>query len=484
MKTSKFLLLGVFISVYATLSFFTSCTDNEFEPYNEVLVIASEIVIKNDGNAYWVKRKGSTTWEMMHAEIANFNHERGNEYVVEVSVKKIKDPGPDQSNHNYTLIKIISKEKKDSEVPLFTTNLSFFKSQDEIAFPDAIREVVTLPNGMQIEKVDSFYIYQGDIVLNEEQVENLFNSNSTRSGVTTSSINYWHNRTVYYTFAPTFTLKQNVYNAIQEWETKTTLRFTESTGYGDYIEFFHGNGNYSNSLGRKEGKQQISLSQTGSNTGTAIHEIGHAVGFIHEQCRNDRDNFIRILWQNIDPDFTDQFELYPAGVIRDIGPFDFTSVMLYSSDAFSRNGNPTMTTIEGFFFIGQRAFLSAGDVEGVRSIYGPPFHNETTTVTVINEYVSGLDDYYECDVNYTINIYSDLNYTQRTSLVYPRNITYIEERHTCNRYGDNIKVTRTYRNILVPAGASSFNLGTVRNIEHYIMSNPNRIDKTIYYVLK
>lgn len=137
MKTSKFLLLGVFISVYATLSFFTSCTDNEFEPYNEVLVIASEIVIKNDGNAYWVKRKGSTTWEMMHAEIANFNHERGNEYVVEVSVKKIKDPGPDQSNHNYTLIKIISKEKKDSEVPLFTTNLSFFKSQDEIAFPDA-----------------------------------------------------------------------------------------------------------------------------------------------------------------------------------------------------------------------------------------------------------------------------------------------------------------------------------------------------------
>lgn len=95
-----------------------------------------------------------------------------------------------------------------------------------------------------------------------------------------------------------------------------------------------------------------------------------------------------------------------------------------------------------------------------------------------------MDDYYEYDVNYTINIYSDINYTQRTSLVYPRNITYIEERHTCNRYGDNIKVTRTYRNILVPAGASSFNLGTVRNIEHYIMSNPNKIDKTIYYVLK
>ena len=128
MKASK-LLLGFFISAFAMLSLFTSCTDNEFESYNEVRVIASEIVVKSDGNAYWVKRNGSDTWEMMHAEIANLHHERGNEYVVEVSVKKIKDPGPDQSNHYYTLIKIISKEKKDSEVPLFTTDFHFFNDR-------------------------------------------------------------------------------------------------------------------------------------------------------------------------------------------------------------------------------------------------------------------------------------------------------------------------------------------------------------------
>jgi hypothetical protein len=142
---------------------------------------------------------------------------------------------------------------------------------------------VTLPDGTQFEKVDSFYIYQGDIVLNEEQVNTLFNSSSdTRSGISTSSVKYWHSHRVYYTFASGFILKQNVYDAIQEWETKTSLRFIEGTGYGDYIEFFHGDGNYSNSIGRKDGKQVISLSETGSNTGTAIHEIGHAVGLIHE----------------------------------------------------------------------------------------------------------------------------------------------------------------------------------------------------------
>lgn len=125
MKPDKFLLFGLFVSIYVGLALFSSCVDtdmdieNEFGPHKEVLVIASEIVLKNEGNAYWVKRNGSNTWEMMHTEITNFNHESGYEYVVEVYVDKIDDPGPDQSSRCYTLIKIISKEKKNSEVLRF-----------------------------------------------------------------------------------------------------------------------------------------------------------------------------------------------------------------------------------------------------------------------------------------------------------------------------------------------------------------------------
>jgi hypothetical protein len=485
MKAKK-LLLVIFLSVLIPFYFFTSCTDDELEPYSKVLAIASEIVEEDEGNAYWVKVDGSSTWQMMHTPIANFDHEEGYEYTVEVSVKKIKDPGADQSSNQYTLVRIISKEKKDSEVPLFTTDISSLnlKSQDELAFPNTTREVITLSNGMKIEKIDSLYIYQGDIVLNEEQLEYLFNTSSLKSSVTTNSIKYWHNNKVYYQFANDFTLQQNVYDAIQEWETKTSLSFEQSTGNGDYIEFFHGDGNYSNSLGMKGGKQLISLSETGSNTGTAIHEIGHAVGLIHEQCRNDRDNSIIILWDNIDPDYTSQFELYPAGEVQDIGNFDFTSVMLYSSNAFSVNGNETMETIDGYSFIGQRSYLSSADVEGVKSMYGPPYTNETQTVTVINQYVSGMDDYYEYDSNYTIYFYSTKAYTQHSLLIYPRNITYIEETHTCDYYGDDIHVSRTYKHVLVPAGAYSYNLGTVRNIEYYVNSNPSLIDKTLYYVIK
>ncbi len=485
MKTKNRFMFALFINATLLSIFIVSCKDNETKSYNETLVVASEVVFKNEGMAYWVKRNGSTTWEMMYPLIKNFDYERGYEYVIEVKVQENIEPGPDQSSHNYTLIKLISKEKKDSEVPIFTTDLSLFKSQDEIAFPKNARIIVTLPNGTKLEKVDSLFIYQGDIVLNEEQVNVLFNGKSnTKSGLTTNSIKYWQNHKVFYSFAPGFALKQNVYDAISEWETKTSLRFIENKGNGDYIEFFHGEGNYSNSLGRKGGKQQISLSLTGSNKGTAIHEIGHAIGLIHEQCRNDRDNYINIFWQNIIPDYMSQFDIYPSGTIRDIGTFDFSSIMLYSSDAFSINGQATMATTNGFYFVGQRSFLSTGDVEGVKSIYGPPYHNATTTVNVINQYIAGLDDYYEYDEIYTINIYSDLNYTQLTSLKYPRNISYIEEKHTCDGSDYNIKVTRTYKSILVPAGVTTYNLGTVKNIEYYVMSNPYKIDRTIYYILK
>ncbi|MGL4514819.1 MAG: M12 family metallopeptidase [Lacipirellulaceae bacterium] len=149
--------------------------------------------------------------------------------------------------------------------------------------------------------------------------------------------------------------------AIQHWNTNTPFRLNPRTSEPDFVIFTPSPNACSSPVGRNGGPQQIScaLASGGFNAGSVIHEIGHAVGFWHEQGRSDRNANVTIVIAAIQPAQLHNFNQHIADG-TDIGPYDFGSIMHYPRSAFPIT--PGTTTIIAPVPIGVTSVLSSGDI--------------------------------------------------------------------------------------------------------------------------
>lgn len=176
----------------------------------------------------------------------------------------------------------------------------------------------------------------------------------------------WRGGTV--PFACNRQVEHLVIPAIEHWTDRTPIRFTQVKDEEDFVTFQPGGANGSE-VGRVGGKQVVRLSPS-TEVGTAIHEIGHVLGLWHEHSRSDRLEHIAVHLENVHPKYHSQFA-QPVNSVN-LGAYDYHSIMHYSSDAFSMNGRPTITTRDGQS-IGQRDGLSGRDIEAIRILY-PDLH--------------------------------------------------------------------------------------------------------------
>ncbi|MCG8455293.1 MAG: M12 family metallopeptidase, partial [Holophagales bacterium] len=171
-----------------------------------------------------------------------------------------------------------------------------------------------------------------------------------------------------------------VEDAIAAWEAATSLRFLPRTDEPDYLHFTATNA-CSSSIGRQGGSQNVNVSGC-KVMGSAIHEIGHAVGLFHEHTRRDRDSHVEIVWDNIASGVGNFGQSSNPDTV-DIGVYDFGSIMHYHCWAFADTDtyNSSTMTIRpwdstdrcysnyGAFYMGQRDQLSFGDISAVDLLY-------------------------------------------------------------------------------------------------------------------
>ncbi|VDK52834.1 unnamed protein product [Cylicostephanus goldi] len=88
-----------------------------------------------------------------------------------------------------------------------------------------------------------------------------------------------------------------------------------------------------------------------TQVGIALHEIGHALGFHHTHARHDRDQYIMVDIDAVQPGFIEEFNIEPTSRNDNYGiPYDYGSVMHYNCRSFAKDksdkGNRTMVPHE------------------------------------------------------------------------------------------------------------------------------------------
>jgi hypothetical protein len=181
----------------------------------------------------------------------------------------------------------------------------------------------------------------------------------------------WLRGEIPYVIKPEVAHPDRVLAAIQMFQQSTGVKFVPLTDQPDAIAFTKSEEHCQSYLGRTGGLQPIFLSEQCAPVDIA-HEIMHALGFVHEQSRIDRDQYLSVHWENIEPRYQSQYAMVPEPLMEVYGgsPFDPQSILMYGRHAFALDKQkPTMELKSGAPVHENPKGLSDHDIERVNRLY-------------------------------------------------------------------------------------------------------------------
>ncbi|KAK3889241.1 hypothetical protein Pcinc_006809 [Petrolisthes cinctipes] len=182
------------------------------------------------------------------------------------------------------------------------------------------------------DEVEGERLFEGDILLTPTQRRSL----NERKGIAHPYYR-WRDGSdglplVPYTFGDRSVDRVAVWEGLEHWMEHTCITFQRATTTRTpHLRFIKGGGCYSyvGRMGQWRG-QPVSIGTNCNVLGIVVHEVGHAIGFVHEQSRPDRDGYIKIINSNVIPNRLSNFNKYSNAAINNMDvPYDYSSVMHY-----------------------------------------------------------------------------------------------------------------------------------------------------------